>query len=76
MSYLNDQFSVDTKKVSCFVKMQSISQDDLRKFYYFGNSLWIISKVDSYDCNSNNTTRIDFIKVQRKENYTNGQIQF
>lgn len=44
----------------------------LRKFYWFDNSIWILNKIDSFDINSNNTVRCEFIKVQDMNNYTAG----
>lgn len=37
--FYTDQFNIDTKKVTCFVKLDSMNQEWLRKFYYFDNSI-------------------------------------
>lgn len=69
--FYNDQFDVNTKKVTCYVKMNDldIKYDLLREFYYFDSAYWILNKIDSYDINSDATTRCEFIKVQDIDNY-------
>ena len=74
--FYNDQFNIDTKKVTCFVKLDNMNQDFLREFYCFDNAIWVLNKVDSYDVNSDNTVRCEFIKVQDIYNYTNGVTRF
>lgn len=34
-----DQFHIDTKKVTCYVKLDRMNQDYLRDFYYFDNAV-------------------------------------
>lgn len=46
-----------------------IKYDLLREFYYFDSAYWILNKIDSYDINSDATTRCEFIKVQNVNNY-------
>ena len=74
--FYNDQFNIDTKKVTCFVKLDNMNQDFLREFYFFDNAIWVLNKVDSYDVNSDATVRCEFIKVQDVNNYTNGVTTF
>ena len=71
-SFYNDQFNVNTKKVTCYVNLYDwdVKQELLRQFYYFNNGIWILNKIDNYDVTSNNTTRCEFIKVQDITNYT------
>lgn len=70
--FYNDQFNVNTKKVTCYVNLYDwdVKQELLRQFYYFNNGIWILNKIDNYDVTSNNTTRCEFIKVQDITNYT------
>ena len=75
-AFYNDQFNIDTKKVTCFVKLDDMNQDYLREFYFFDNAIWILNKVDSYDINSDATVRCEFVKVQDVNNYTNGVTRF
>lgn len=71
-SFYRDQFNVNTKKVTCYVKLERAKQDLLRKFYFFDNAIWILNKIDSYDVTSYGTTRCEFIKVQDMRNYLYG----
>lgn len=75
-SFYTDQFNIDTKKVTCFVRLFDMNQDYLREFYFFDNAIWILNKVDSYDINSDATVRVEFIKVQDVNDYTNGVTTF
>jgi hypothetical protein len=63
---------VNTKKVTCYVKLERAKQDLLRKFYFFDNAIWLLNKIDSYDVTSYGTTRCEFIKVQDMRNYIYG----
>ena len=38
-AFYDDQFDVNTKKVTCYVKIERANQDMLRKFYFFDNSI-------------------------------------
>lgn len=76
-NYYTDQFSIDTKKITCYVNLQDelkVNEELLRQFYYFNNSYWLLNKIDSYDVNSNATTKCEFIKVQDTANYLYGQL--
>lgn len=72
--FYNDQFDVTTKKVTCYVRLNdlNVSQQMMREFYWFGNSYWVLNKIDSYDINNFGTVRCEFIKVQDIESYLNG----
>ena len=71
-AFYDDQFDVNTKKVTCYVKLDRANQDMMRKFYFFDNSIWVLNKIDSYDVTSYGTTRCEFIKVQDINNYLRG----
>lgn len=70
-SFYEDQLDINTKKVTCYVNLQGVvvNEDLLRKFYWFGNSLWILNKIDNYDINNYGTTKCEFIKVQEQYSY-------
>lgn len=72
--FYNDQLNVNTKKVTCFVKLMDlqVSYDMLRQFYYFNDAIWILNKIESYDINSDGTTRCEFIKVKDMNSYLKG----
>ena len=47
--FLTDQFNVNTRMVSCYVKLnKTMYKDCLRKFYYFDNALWMLNEVQDY----------------------------
>lgn len=75
-AFYTDQFNINTKKLTCFVKLDRMNQEYLRDFYFFNNSIWLLNKVDSYDITNDATVRCEFIKVISIENYTNGQQTF
>lgn len=72
--YLNDQFNANTRMVTCYVKFdRRIMEDCLRKFYWFANRLWVLNKVTDYSVTKYNTVKCEFIAVDDKNNYLNGQ---
>lgn len=71
-SFYRDQFNVDTRKITCYVKLDDlkVNSELLRDFYFFEGCYWILNKIEGYDVNSHNTTRCEFIKVEDTKNYT------
>lgn len=76
--YLSDRYDVNTRKVTCYVNFEgiNINQDSLKNFYYFNNCLWVINKIENYVPNAYKTTKVEFVKVNTIENYTNAQYQY
>lgn len=75
-AYLTDRYDVDTKVMRCkvhFDKMQ-VNQTLLRKFYYYGNALWVLNKITNYSLTTYDPVECEFIQVQDKSNYLTGQI--
>lgn len=70
--FYKDQLDINTKKITCYVNLEgvNVNSDILRNFYYFGNSYWILNKIDNYNPNAYGTTKCEFIKVQNTYNYT------
>lgn len=75
-SYMRDRYDKDTKVMKCRVDFKGISvnQDLLRKFYYYGGSIWVLNKITNYSLTTYDAVECEFIQVQDKENYLNGQI--
>ena len=73
--YLADRYDVDTRVVTCYVDFRGIrvGQELLRKFYHFDNALWVLNKLSNYSLTSIAPVQCEFIKVQDKSNYTEGQ---
>ena len=70
-SFYEDQLNINTKKITCNVNLEGLVVNDelLRKFYWFGNSIWILNKIQDYDINKYGTTKCEFIKVQEQYSY-------
>lgn len=75
--FIEDQYSVDSKVVSCDVLLKGkIDEESLRSFYYFGNSIWVLNAINNYNPTAKYTTNCEFIKVIDKDNYLSGQMEF
>lgn len=73
--YIRDLYSVDNRKVSCYVNLKGVpAQDWLRKWWWFDNSIWRLNEIKDWNAAGNETTLCEFIKVQDPENYTLNEI--
>ena len=69
-SYIRDLYSVNTRKVDCYVAINSNDvYDFMRKFYWWDNSLWVCAKVQDYDIALDKATKCSFTKVNDKSAY-------
>lgn len=69
-NYISDLYSVDTRKVSCYCILENQpSNEMLRRFYWFDNSLWVLNSISDWDISSDGSTKCEFIKVQDRNNY-------
>ena len=73
--YLLDRYDENTKQVSLRVNLNGlpIGPELLRKFYWFENSIWVLNKIKNYSLNTYDSVECEFIKVQEKTRYFNGQ---
>lgn len=73
--YLTDRYDENTKQVTLRVNLDglSIGPELLRKFYWFENSLWTLNKIKNYSLSSYDSVECEFIQVQEKTRYLNGQ---
>lgn len=73
--YVSDKMNVDTKVLTCKVDLRGfqVGQDLLRKFYYFGGSVWVLNAIKNHVVGGDNLTECEFIRVNDKTKYTNGQ---
>lgn len=76
--YLGDRYDVNTRTVTCNVNLDGmrITQETLRDFYYFNNSIWVINKIQNFLPSSYDTTKVEFVKVNDTYNYTNAQYEY
>lgn len=71
--YINDLYSVDTRKVEAYVNLDTNSvYDALKRFYWWDNSIWVMTEVDDYDICNEVSTKCTFVKVQDMDNYLHG----
>lgn len=77
-NYLTDRYDVNTRKVSCYVNLEGIkiTQETLRDFYWFNNSLWAINKIENYLPNNYGTTKVEFVKINDTYNYLKAQYEY
>lgn len=74
-AFIEDEYNVNTRKVSCYVKWNHrIDASALRKFYFFSNSYWILNEVEDYVIGQEEPVKCGFIKVNSLDNYTDGQL--
>lgn len=73
--YMEDRYDVNTKVMTCqvnFAGMQ-VNQELLRKFYWYDNTLWVLNSIKNYSLTTFDPVECEFVQVQDKDNYLNGQ---
>ena len=70
--YLTDLLSRDTKKVEAYVIFPPHldMREEMRKFYLFDRTLWVLNKVTDYDATKTQSVKCEFIRVNLKDSYT------
>ena len=73
--YLADRYDVNTKVMTCRVdfKGMQVGQELLRRFWWYGGSLWVLNSITNYSMTTWDLAECEFIQVQDKDNYLNGQ---
>lgn len=70
VNYINDLYDGKIRVVECYVKMdKKVEGDWLKHFYYFDNSIWVLTKIEDYNITSFETTKCQFVKVLDINNY-------
>lgn len=74
-NYLSDRYDVDTQVMRCKVDFRGlqVSQELLRKFFYYDGCLWVLNKIVNYSMTTYDPVECEFIRVQDKDNYLTGQ---
>ena len=72
---ISDRYDQNTRVLTCYVDLRGwqVGQNLLRQFYVFDNALWVLNKISDYSPNSLAPVKCEFIRVQDKANYLNGQ---
>lgn len=69
--YISDLYDNNTRILSCYVKMQGrVLGDWLKHFYWFDNSLWVLTKITDYNITSFDTVLCEFVRVWDTTAYT------
>lgn len=69
-SYIQDLYSVNTRKVDCNVALNSNDvYEFMKKFYWWDNSLWVCTKVSDFDIAIDKSTLCSFTKVNDMDAY-------
>ena len=70
-TYLEDLYDINTRILTCYVRINNRpSTEWLRKFYWFDNTIWRINKIMDWKIGGDETTKVEFVKVQDMEGYT------
>ena len=78
-NYIRDMYSVNARKLSCYVKAQLDGRPWpywLRRFYWFENSIWRLNEIKDLNLGAYDTTKMEFIKVQDMDNYKLEKIEY
>lgn len=63
--YLADYFHEDARKLTAYVRLSGqVSDEWLRRLYWFDNALWRLNAISEYDAMSEESTKCEFLKVQ------------
>lgn len=75
-AYLTDRYARDTKVMRCKVRLDGlqVGPELLRKFYWYGGSIWVLNKITNHSLTGFATTECEFVQVQDTDNYLNGQL--
>ena len=71
-SYVKDLYDRDTRKLKTKMLIEDkVSNDWLRRFYTFSDSVWRMDKIENCDIADRKMTDVEFVKVQDVANYDN-----
>lgn len=74
-AYVSDRWDEDTTILRCKVDLSGlkVSPALFRNFYWYGNSWWALNKISNHSLTTYDLTECEFVRVQDRTNYTNGQ---
>lgn len=78
-NYIGDLYSVNTRKLTCYVKAEMDEHPWLywfRRYYWFENSIWVLNEIKDLNVGSFDVAKMEFIKVQDVENYKLDRIEY
>lgn len=74
--YMMDKADTKSKVMTCKVRLSQlgmVGNNLLRNFYYYDNTWWVLNAIKNYILNEDSMVECEFIKVNDRNNYTNGQ---
>lgn len=74
--YIEDLYEKNGKAVTVRYFLQDKPDEAMRRFYYFDNTVWVISEITDYDESKYLPTQVKFVKVYDTKNYTDGDIEW
>ena len=74
-AYLADRYDVNTKVLRVRVDWRGIRVGPslLERFFFWDGSLWVLNAIENYSLTTFDPAECEFVQVQDKTNYTNGQ---
>lgn len=73
-SFMRDRLSADGKVLRCRVRLDGmqVGPELLRRFWWYGGSLWVLSKIENYSLTTFDLAECEFVQVQDIDAYLNG----
>lgn len=73
--FIRDRLSVHNKVLRCRVHLDGLQVGVglLRRFYWYGGSLWVLNKISNYSLTTFDPAECEFVQVRDIDNYTTGQ---
>lgn len=73
-SFMRDRLSADGKVLRCRVRLDGlqVGPELLRRFWWYGGSLWALSKIENYSLTTFDLAECEFVQVQDIDAYLNG----
>lgn len=72
--YIQDVYDPDNRAVTVHMFLREKPDTAMRKFYYFDNTVWVISEITDYSASSDKPTEVKFVKCYDTDNYINEPI--
>ncbi|WP_406539158.1 BACON domain-containing protein [Fibrobacter sp.] len=75
-NYLNDLYDVNTRIMRCKVIKDEFkaSPELFRKFYWYGNALWRLNKIEDWNIATADKGTAEFVKVNNREAYKSKRV--
>lgn len=70
-TYLDEVYDVKNKKVTCYIRIKPTDyiSFEFNKFIKIGNQLFFVNKIENFDINNTEPTKVELITIQNPNNY-------